>query len=305
MTLIKVKKFLGKKTNSGDKGVTMVEFALILPVFMMFTLGLIDLSRIYALKAILNKGAEEGLNLALKIPNLDVDIETLASNDIEYGRYMQARSIVIAKASSLPLSTLFSDGNTPGMAQITNYVYRDPDILGPDIINSAPAGLIRPGDRLELNSQGSGKWITHKTLPSTGSVPPQPPEVLYRSHPIIVELRATVRPLTPFLGPLNISSRAMGYREEIPRGPLNASYGLLDPADDPNFVGGGPGAVTTTTLQPADDGRMSCNPCWFNCIRLNFNRDCAVLNGPPNPTGCCPCFECNTQSNPRNEFSMQ
>lgn len=285
-----------------EQGVTMVEFALVLPLLMIFTIGLIDLSRVYALKAILNKGAEEGLNIALKIPNLDEDIQNLDPGSVEYQRYLQARNVVIARATSLPLGTLFTDSNTPSMAQLTDFVYRDPNPTGPDIIRSSRAAIIRPGERIEIGVFNSGKWSYHKTLPGTGTPPPQSPDLLLKSHPMIVELRATIRPMTPFIGELNVRSRAMGYREEIPKGPLNVEFGLLDPTTTTSSTSST--TSTTTTTLPAPAGNITCDPNWSGCAALTGNFECPDLNAPPPPPpGFCPCRRCQNAVGPTNPES--
>jgi len=277
-----------------DRGVTMLEFALILPLFMMLTLGMIDLARVYTLKAILNKGAEEGLNIALKIPNLDVDIENLSPTHYEYGRYIQARNIVIDRATRLPLATLFSDDDPQAMARLANFVYSDPNsVTNVDDIRNGSAAFLRPGDRLQKDSQTSGEWVNHRTLPNDGTGNPrqQTPEILYKSHPIIVELRANIRPLTPFIPELNIASRSMGYREEVPKGPLDVAFGLLDPLEDPNFDDGTDG-VTPPGILP-DSGDRIENP-----IDLNSCSGPVRVNNCPNLLATFPrCLGCNAASN--------
>ena len=62
------------RARLNSKGVSMLEFALVMPFFILLVFGLIDISRYFAYQAILNKGAENGINLATKIPNLDLSL---------------------------------------------------------------------------------------------------------------------------------------------------------------------------------------------------------------------------------------
>ena len=86
-----------------ELGASMVEMAILLIVVFSITLAIVDVARVLMLEAILNKGAEEGLNVATKISNFDYDIRDLSLNDSRYYDFYEARRRVLEAATKLPL----------------------------------------------------------------------------------------------------------------------------------------------------------------------------------------------------------
>ena len=276
-----------------DRGVTMLEFALVLPLLLVLIIGIIDVARYFAYQAILNKGAESGLNFALKVPNLDVDLKEYNHGDVDYQRYEQARDLVARKAVDIPLRTFFSDSATPSIAQLEDFEYTDVDAGGTEKTLSEEVALIFPGETLTASD---GTAITHKTLPT----PPiaQTKEDLLKIHPVIVELRAQIQPLTPFMSPITLQARAMGFREEIPRGPLTGEFGETS---DP-VVANPPTPTPTPTpvpILPVPDQSQACTPNWGQCAGAFTNNKCPNLNAPPAPLSTnCTCTPCTSTADP-------
>jgi hypothetical protein len=275
---LRAEKFRFFKT---DRGVTMVEFALVLPLLMLLLIGIIDVSRYFAYQAILNKGAENGLNLALKVPNLDVDLALYQPTDLDYQRYQQARGLVIQSAVDVPMRTFFSDSSTDSIAKLVNYSYIDPGASTSEL----DAGLIFPGQALATSD---GATVAHKTFPNPPTA--QTKEDLLKQHPIMVELRAEVRPLTPFMQPITLRARAMGYREEIPRGPLTGEFGLVDPVAGPPGSSSSSSSSSTNNL-PVPSNEETCDQNWLVCSNTG---ECPNVNfTPPFPPAQCPCDPCD------------
>ena len=154
-----------------QKGVSMLEFALILPFFTFLVFGFIDISRYFAYQVILNKGAEQGINLATKIPNLDVDLKKQDQTSIDYLRYQQARDLVLKTACHFPLSTLFSDssqrnnGTVISLATLESFNYTDIDRNGAKQNHPSNAALIFPAENSISDSYGNK--VIHQTLPKS------------------------------------------------------------------------------------------------------------------------------------------
>ncbi len=251
------------RKRSTERGVTMLETTLLISVVFSITLAIVDIARVLMLEAILNKAAEDGLNVATKISNFDYDIRDLSLNDSRYYDFYEARRQVLEAATKLPLETFFTDPNTPSDVQLVSFEHHDTELNAngggtplaqvPVIIR--PAAVLRPAEfTYQQNRDAANNVISTSIVPNdhkppaAGNVlPPQPMTKILRDAPIEVELRAFVRPFCPQLlcpwmaredGGKMIRGVAIGYRENsIPRGPLPAA-----PADQP------PGYATATTV---------------------------------------------------------
>jgi len=243
------------------------------------------------------------MNLATKIPNLDVDLTKEAQGSIDYLRYQQARDLVLQTASDFPLRTLFSNsdqqnGTLVSLATLESYTYPDTDSNG-DPYNY-DAALIFPAESLILDSTGSA--IEHRTLPSTSQSSSQGKLSLIKQHPVILQLRARIKPISPFIQPITIESTAMGFREEVPRGPLTGEYGLSDPTPNPNnsssSSSNGPGL--RAIHHSNENLNYQCNPDLLICA-LDPTKPCPDLNSNANAaTGACEgCLACSINPNPK------
>lgn len=231
-----------RRTRYSDNcaGVSIFQFALTFPILMVFVLTLVDFSRILLVKALLNKGAEDGVALAVKIPNFEIDIRNFAAGSVEYARFQQARNLIADAATRLPRRTLITPSSDPTSSYFTPYRYVDTLDAGATV-NPPPydVAILRPGESVEIKP-GSGNWLYHSTYaPAAPGVPaPQSPELLMKSEPIVVEMRATVVTFSPVLRDVTVAGRAMGYREEnIPRGPIKRNIGPPEPASTPVAMG--------------------------------------------------------------------
>ncbi len=208
--------------DSTEKGVTIVEFALVLPVLILFVLAFIDLVRVIAVQGILTHAAEQTLEVAVTMPNFDVDIRSAIPASAEYQRFLLARSRIIQDATKLPLQTLLSDSANDSTAQLVKFTYEDPAQGGVvPIPFSADVAILRPGEQVKIGDAASTMMFNHETYPFPGAGVTEPKlDRLMRSQPIIVEMRAKIFTFTPILGDIYAKGVAQGFRDPIPRGPM-------------------------------------------------------------------------------------
>ena len=264
----------------------MIQFALILPFVLLLVVALIDLSRIGAITAILNKGADDGLNLASKIANLDIDIRNLEPTDPAYLDYWEARARVLTEATRFPLATLLSDHNQQSAAQLLPFTTTDVVVAGgstPEIERGV--AMLRPGERASLDDNGTVSNFDHPTVPPDGAgMPPATaPKILMLAEPIVVELRARVKLWTPFFDSWVVSGTAIGFREQVPLSPFGVK-------EEPLPAGvSGPIPSPTPSPEPSQVPPPSPTPePTFACV-IDFSA-CVVGAGtsPCNAAGCCP-----------------
>lgn len=244
--------FNNRSVTCDARGVALVHLALILPLLLLFAIGLMDFARLMAVQAIVNKGAENAASLASKLPNLDIDYRGMDTNSQEYLDYVAARTQILNEAVEFPLATLLDDYNVASAMKLVDFRMVDQGLnIGagspPELIFGA--AMIRPGERAEREAS-SGDWVNHDGFPPTGSgqAPPQNQEMLQKRFPIEVYVEADVQMLLPGLDQIRVRGVARSYHEVTPKGPLPVSAG---------GTGGGPptssstSSTTTTTTTTA------------------------------------------------------
>ncbi len=265
------------------RGVTIIEFGLAFPVLLFILLAIIDVVRYIAVEAILNKAASDAVQLASKISNYDIDIRGLTATDADYQSYAEARRRILVEATALPLQTLISDYTTPSTISLLPYIITDQALttLPPDVPPSitTSALVLRPG---ESATRSDGTHIIHPTLSPApdGLPPPQNTEVLLNSQPIYVEVRAQVEMFFPLFRDAVAVGTALGYREEVPKGPFGASGGSGPPGGGGTPTTGSSSSTTTTTTTSSTTTTWSCPWNWDECIRQT--------QGSPPGSGKCP-----------------
>jgi len=290
----------------------MVEAALLLVVIFSITLAVVDFARILMFEAILNKAAEEGLNVATTISNYDMDVRELNVDDSRYYDFYEARRRVLEAATRLPLGTFFTDPSTPSSAQLYMFDSQDNQLgentpTGTPPASSIPvisraAAVIRPAEyvlrenRDALNNVVSTDLVANQLrAPAAGNtLPPQKMNDMLRASPIQVELHAKITAfcphlLCPWMSPSTIvRGVAIGYRENgIPRGPLPPPAGEAIPGyatastvtSTTQALGGG---VTTTTEGPPVGWSTALS--WTRTNK--FGANLVWCPGTPNPVPC-------------------
>jgi hypothetical protein len=279
-----------------ERGATLLEFAIVFPTLFVLLIAIIDFSRLLLVGAILSKGAENGLNLAKKLPYLETDFRNKLPTDPDYQNFLNARRRVLFEAKRLPLSVIATDWNSAASGGVKLLPFKMVD-TGVDVGlgNPAPdltygAALIRPGEQVTFEHNASSHTVNHKTLPPIPDPPSQSVENLVTGHPITVELRAQVDMWLPFLGTLIARGSASGYREVIPRGPLPPP----DPADpDSDIVIAAAVTITSSTV-PVVTSTVPSEPCagmWPQCIRQS--KVLGTTHCPRQAGGVCSCSPCS------------
>jgi hypothetical protein len=273
-----------------DSGATVLEFAIVLPILMLACLSVIDLARYLTIQALLNKGAEDGLNMAMKMPNLDIDIRNLKDTDANYQVFREARRRVIWAATRLPLATLVTDFDTPSSAQLAQWTITDQGMDGVTPSYNKGAVLLRPGEQAAVDIHGTTVVVDHPTVKpgGGGAPPPQTPEMLMKKNPISIQLDARVDMFLPFFGTMMARGVATGYRENIPTGPLpQAEPGDAEAVDGLAFAATTSTVITTSSVATTSvaDEAAAFN-AWTNAISITCGPNCGI--GPGFAKAKCP-----------------
>lgn len=149
--------------HRNEVGAVILEFALISGIFIFTILSILDLSRYFAVQAILTKGAQNGLSIAKTDPDFGIDIQRLNTECTVNGvvdttcrnnrrdAFRAARDRVIASATQLPLSTLASpagSNRSVTLRAVNNLDNVQLNTLGSDLGNNAL--VLRPGEVADL-----------------------------------------------------------------------------------------------------------------------------------------------------------
>lgn len=230
-----------------DSGAVMLEFALVVGAFVLLILGIIDFSRVFAAKALLTKGAQEGLNLAQKLEYVNVDTRTWADETADPGYLEDAKLAgtandgsyyrVIRAATALPLNSAVLSTEPNSFMEMLKFSSTVSMGGGGSVsISDQYAALIRPGEKAQVASSygtsSSSETIYHSTLCTSDTSDPCTTstgerlssggnyDAVLEQHPIEVHMRARVKMITPGLSDLVVSGVARGYREIVAKSSL-------------------------------------------------------------------------------------
>lgn len=274
------------KLPVSEDGIAMVEFALIVGVFLSFILGIVDFSRYYAVQALLTKGAQNGLILAKTLPDFAIDVDTLAAGDPQRDKFLAARQKIDDAAAAIAIGTMATRSNNDSAVKLVGGWNTYSDKFYETLI-------LRPGDSMLFDKDENGqvssgdKWIDHPTIcsgysPTCGvtqtqninsgvnsyvaSSSPRGTKdsigALFAREPIVVEIHAKVRMIFPGFGTKDVVGRAVGYREiyvsdEMP----------LAPATPPSSSGssGPPPDDSSSSSSSSSSSGCICSPSQAQC----------------------------------------
>lgn len=240
--------------ESGTNGATMLECAMILPLLLVLIFIILELSRYWAVQGLINQGAQRGLNLAVKVVNLQFEYDNSSSEAWQnYQNFLKVRQTVIEEAESLPSAAFVKGHDSTGAARFVGFEgYPVPN--GSATVNAA---LLRPGECVD---DQLGVRHCHPTLcppnePDSPSCPASTRrrvggtsmETLLETYPVVIVMPVEFKSLVPLpmFRVFHPAGMAAGYREI-------ARTGAYPPPEDgdPQFV---PPTATPTDPDGDDD----------------------------------------------------
>lgn len=242
-------------------GATMMQFALVLPVLILFILSIIDFSQYQFTKRVLELGVIAGANVTQTIPNMDNELAELTTTDANYFWYRIAKDRTLSIAKQHALVGFLHDSNATTGVHLLNYTMTEADVQvgGGSVPQYARSALIlRPGESATyVDCNGNTKTVEHPTLKASDVTPTTRPTqpMMIKIHPYVVEMRACVPTLIPMVGTLEVVSRKEIFREAVAPVPL---YNILNGAHsdiDSSLISGiqsalsNPGTNTPYTAQ--------------------------------------------------------
>lgn len=235
-------KQLSRKKLSSGRGGVIHEYVLVIPVLLVFVIGIIDVARAIATLLVLQYGANEGVSLAAKLQGLQNDyydyVNKAASDDLtpdEEGKaldYYESLQQVVAAAIRLPSSTMCGTSRLRGF----NYTGWDNDGPTTDIDPPLKAAFIRPGDpdlaKIPFASESPGNYgyATDWDGPQLNFANQRAPQLM-RDYPLVVYLECDFKWFLPFVKDTVLVARGVAYRELVWDGAV--PEGFNPPLEEP------------------------------------------------------------------------
>lgn len=223
---------LAKMSNLrlAERGATMVEFALVGSLILVFVLAIFDVSRYLLARNVLTKAAQTAAHLAKKNQDLSLEYRDPYNNYQDVLTVEAAKSAVLDEALAVPLATMFSSSDSGSSMRLFSYstwssAYTTHDRDGL---------LLLPGEKAEVMDQiemGSSTYSYTYSFPIETLVHPtcwactewktkgkKGLEETWLNHPIIAEVRAKVPLLLLANRSVVVTGRAVVWREVVPTG---------------------------------------------------------------------------------------
>ncbi len=259
-----------KHSPLNQSGVTMLQFALTFPVLILIIFSMIDICRYYTIQTMLTSAVFKAANKATRVHDLDIKTKGLSSSSPDYGRYFLARDKVMHAAESAALVALVTDSAHPSDATLLKVRTNDEGVSGATDVESHVA-FLRPGDKTTfLNDDGTTEDLFNKFVGRLSPSDPvyDDPAYAMEKAPLVVEMRAKVKFITPFFGSKVITARALNYRPRIPRELTAAEEAALAGTDGDLTVP--PPVVPEAQPSPTPDLCASVGKVYSDEVRLNI-----------------------------------
>ena len=230
--------------SSNERGATMMEFAIVFPLFLLITMVIVDFGRASTLRSVVDEAISRTLKRAVSVANLDVEQDgppQLASSDVQYRRLEVSKKLAAQEGldflASVDLLHLQDDSAQTSKrgAKLLDLTYTDTTVSGPPAQETAKLMVLRPGECATVPSTG-GTECNRETL-GTSSADPAPTQrmdLLMERHPIKVVAYAQIDSYVPFLFKAPLRIEAFGYRQAIPEGQFSNTvanqYGYVEVA---------------------------------------------------------------------------
>lgn len=261
-----------KRFFRDEAGVTLGQFAIVFPLFMLFIVVLIDFGRFSSLKGVVQEGVHRAVERSVTVPNLDIDPRGMYSADVEYQRLKLAREKAAETGqgfiSSVGLIYTKMDSELTGIngPQLLDIVFTEDRLSDtPEEIRGKVA-ILMPGECAFVPKLNHTE-CNRQTLGTTEGdpAPVEAPKRLIERHPVKAVAFATFDSFTPVLFNRPFKIEQYAYRQPIPQGPFPAF-------EDPGLSGGYGSPPDPEDNQPLgavelpDEPVPQCVPDWGECI---------------------------------------
>lgn len=246
-----------RKRSAATTGASFVEFALTIPIFLVFVIFLIDIARYWAVRIAVQSGVQKGSAYASRVAGLEVDIrpqlEKLAASEpltaserTSLLQYLEAREEVISETTRFPLNFMVSDHAAAAAAkyealEVQTGINSSGGSPEPELFLSPGALLrnavvLRPGD--QFRKHDTGEWVSHPdaSLVCTSDIPcvsgcavdscniGRSMNSLLGEFPIQVHAEIDFHWIIPFLPSTLISSAGSSFRERAWEGAIQEPF---------------------------------------------------------------------------------
>jgi len=301
--------------NSPDRGATVVEAAITMPLFLLFLLFVIDIGRFFFIYIFLNFASHNAVNLAARFP-VDADLSNCPSVTAqdqttvcsEYERYFGLIQDTAIEGALKVASPSGSNGWVE-LVRFEHYYDTPQNSFGAGGLQ-ADFAFLRPGEK--VREQGTLREYQHPTRPfasaegSAGGSIAGWPEAgeswsgVMRRHPLEVRIEVMFQPITPLLGRLRIAASqfAFGSSDAFDHG---SSDDFAAPTPTPTST---PEAtpIPTATPDPCEqcnsynhDEPLTFDQCWDCAVNdCSCSQECSdlFLDQCPNDGDPLLCEQC-------------
>lgn len=233
-------------TPHSDRGVSMIQAALLLPLLLMLLIAVVDLGRLGVARIVLELAAREGVATAALLP-VDGDVSTRGCATASGGCAVFVTALTRINETAMTRASLIAGepGSGASIELIPAHHYAPETYTGFDWQQAGippvhlNLGFLRPG---EVVTFADGEQLNHSERPhgpSAGTGWPAPGEEMRAwllISPLEVTMRARVRFFTPLLPTLTISTRAAAFFADrsasVPAAPVSCGDGVCGAGEE-------------------------------------------------------------------------
>ena len=203
---------------------TMIELAMVISLFLITILFFTDCARFFMTRALLIRGSQEAADLASRIPDFDIDTIKFTQTSAESQRFRDARNIVANAAyTASSVGSVIASSAANSWIHLRSYSAYDQYSNVEATNQPFDVLILRPGESASVvTPAGAPAWV-HNPLRcaaahQTGGCSPRDPndsmDSMMRTLPIMVQMQASVRTITPFVGPWTAQATTLSWREQ-------------------------------------------------------------------------------------------
>ena len=220
-----------RQSIRSERGASMLEFAITLPVFMFTIIGIMDFTQVLTVQSLLDEAANRALVRATTVPNFDVNPQATTTDPQSQFAF---KRLMLSREMSSESGMHFIDqvrlvhpegatGNYGRMGELLQLAYTEDRQPGADVTVTSGVIVLQPGDCATVVS--TSQVICNRSSLGITESAPRPigePADLMKNHPVRVVAVARVNGYLPFWNSRLLIGEAFGYRQPIPQGPFEA-----------------------------------------------------------------------------------